>query len=277
VVERGTCHRDAGAPVAWAGHLSHDLRAIDSTPGFGLLLAAAAAAALVVGFLRTSIGGGIGLVLTPTLSLVLPPAVVLALIAPLMNFSDPIAVRLYWRQWDTRLLRLLWPSSLVGVVLGAALLAALPEAWLARTVGAVALVFAVAQLALRGRRPALPGPAPSRGMGVGAGLVMGVASMVAHSGGLVLTLYLLGLRLSTTTILATSNTLIVLTNALKVIGYWQVGFLTGRILLVAVLVIPLLALGSWLGFRVGGRLPRRAFELALLSIAIAGAVRLLLR
>ena len=33
--------------------------------------------ALVVGFLRTSIGGGIGLVLTPMLSLVLPPAVVL--------------------------------------------------------------------------------------------------------------------------------------------------------------------------------------------------------
>ena len=42
-------------------------------------------------------------------------------------------------------------------------------------------------------------------------------------------------------------------------------------------MIPLLALGAWLGFRVGGRLPRRAFELTLLSIAIVGAVRLLLR
>jgi uncharacterized membrane protein YfcA len=216
-------------------------------------------------------------VLTPTLSLVLPPAVVLALIAPLMNFSDPIAVRLYWRRWDAGLLRRLWPSSLLGVVLGAVLLAALPEAWLARTVGAVALIFALAQLLLRNRRPAVLGSPPPPGVGVGAGLLMGVASMVAHSGGLVLNLYLLGLRLSTTTILATSNTLIVLTNALKVIGYWQVGFLTARILLAAVLVIPLLALGSWLGFRVGGRLPRRAFELALLTIAVAGALRLLLR
>ena len=99
-----------------------------------MLLGAAAGAALVVGFLRTSIGGGIGLVLTPTLSLVLPPAVVLALIAPLMTLSDPIAVRFFWRRWDAGLLRLLWPSSLVGVVLGAALLASLPEAWLARTV-----------------------------------------------------------------------------------------------------------------------------------------------
>ena len=37
-----------------------------------------------MGFLKTAVGGGIGLVLTPTLSLVLPAPTVLALIAPLM-------------------------------------------------------------------------------------------------------------------------------------------------------------------------------------------------
>lgn len=141
---------------------------------------------------------------------------------------------------DASLLRLLWPSSLVGVVLGAMLLAALPEAWLARTVAAVALVFALAQLGLRGAGSCRLAAPPSRAAGVGAGLLMGIASMVAHSGGLAASL-------------------------------------TGRIVLAAVLVIPLLGLGAWLGFRVGGRLPRRAFEVALLSIAVVGAVRLLLR
>ena len=70
-------------------------------------MGAACVAALVVGFLRTSVGGGIGLVLTPTLSLVLPPSVVLAMIAPLMNLSDPLALRYYWRPWDRRQLVLL--------------------------------------------------------------------------------------------------------------------------------------------------------------------------
>jgi uncharacterized protein len=252
--------------------------AIDSDPSFGLLLGATAVAALVVGFLRTAIGGGIGLVLTPTLSFVLPPAVVLALLAPLMNLSDPIAVRYYWRQWDGALLRLLLPSSVLGVVAGMWLLSSLPEVWLARTIGAVALLFAVAQLALSLRRPALPGGAPPPWpAGVGAGFVMGVASMVAHSGGVVLNLYLLALRLPTITILATGNALIVFTNAVKLLGYWRVGFLTGSIVLAAVLVIPLLAVGAWLGVRVGRRLPRRAFELTLIGIAIVGAVRLLLR
>jgi uncharacterized membrane protein YfcA len=95
----------------------------------------------------------------------------------------------------------------------------------------------VAQLALSLRRPALPGGTPPPWpVGVGAGFVMGVASMVAHSGGVVLNLYLLALRLPTTTILATGNALIVFTNAVKLLGYWRVGFLTGSIVLAAVLV-----------------------------------------
>ena len=106
---------------------------------------------------------------------------------------------------------------------------------------------------------------------------MGVASMVAHSGGVVLNLYLLALRLPTTTILATNNALIVFTNAVKLVGYRRVGFLTGAIMLAAVLSIPALAAGAGLGVRVGRRIPRRAFELTLIGIAIVGAVRLLLR
>jgi hypothetical protein len=87
-------------------------------PTFSLLLAAAGVAAFVVGFLRTSLGAGIGLVLTPTLSLVLPPSAVLALITPMMNLSDPITLRYYWRRWDARQLWLVMPTSLVGVALG---------------------------------------------------------------------------------------------------------------------------------------------------------------
>jgi len=37
-----------------------------------------------------------------------------------------------------------------------------------------------------------------------------------------------------------------------------------------------LLLGAWLGYRLNQVLPRRAFELSLLTIAIAGALRLLL-
>jgi uncharacterized membrane protein YfcA len=73
----------------------------------------------------------------------------------------------------------------------------------------------------------------------------------------------------------TSAALVAVSNLVKLLAYWRIGFLTAPILLAAVLAIPSLAAGSWLGYRVNRWLPRRAFELAILTIAIAGALRLL--
>jgi uncharacterized membrane protein YfcA len=63
----------------------------------------------------------------------------------------------------------------------------------------------------------------------------------------------------------------------KLLGYWRIGFLTRDILLSALLSLPWLVLGVWLGYRVNRVLPRRAFELAIVGIALAGAARLLSR
>ena len=62
-------------------------------PALPVLAALAAAAALVLGFLKTSVGGGIGLMLTPLLTLILPPSAVLGFIGCLMVLSDPILRR----------------------------------------------------------------------------------------------------------------------------------------------------------------------------------------
>lgn len=228
----------------------------------------------MVGFLKTSLGGGIGLALTPTLSLVLPAPMVLALIAPLMLLADPITLRYYWRRWDGRQLRVLVPTTLAGIVVGTWALALMSEPSLRRVIGTGALVFAVAQLITTGRKRPLVAAVSWR-VGAAVGLVTGVASSVAHSGGLVLGLYLVAARLPPAAIVGTGSALVAISDVLKLAGYWHIGFLGGPILLAAVLAAPLLVLGAWLGYRVNRVLPRRAFELALIAIAIAGSVRLL--
>ncbi|HSE04558.1 MAG TPA: hypothetical protein VLK35_10450 [Methylomirabilota bacterium] len=52
--------------------------------------------------------------------------------------------------------------------------------------------------------------------------------------------------------------------------------MTPALLLATMAATPLLYFGSWLGYRLNARLPRRAFALTLIAIALAGAVRLLL-
>jgi uncharacterized membrane protein YfcA len=202
--------------------------------------------------------------------------VVLALTAPMMNLADPISLRYYWRQWDTRQLRALVPSTLVGVVLGTWLLSLLSDLWLRRVIGATALAFAIVQLVVSGRRRSLFGDTPPWPAGVGAGVLTGIASAVAHSGGVVLGLYLVGTRLTPAGIVATGSALVALSNVVKLAGYWRIGFLSSRILLAALAATPALVLGAWLGYRVNRVLPRRAFELALIGIAVAGSIKLLL-
>jgi uncharacterized membrane protein YfcA len=222
------------------------------------------------------VSAGTGLVLTSTLSLLLPAPVVLGLISPLMLMSDPIAMRFYWRRWDTRQVRLLVPATTLGLLAGTWALTLLSESWLRRTIRLIALALALLQLAVTGRARPLFGARPHWLAGVAVGVVTGVASMVAHSGGVVSALYLLGAGLPTASLIATVTAVYATTNIVKVVLYWRIGFLTPDILLVDLLAVPVVLLGAWLGYRLHRVLPRRAFELALLTIAIAGALRLLL-
>jgi uncharacterized membrane protein YfcA len=244
-------------------------------PALPVLVALAAAAALVLGLLKTSVGGGIGLTLTPLLTLILPPSAVLGLLGCLMVLSDPISLRMYWRRWEAGLLRRLIPSSLVGIVLGAWLLAGLSEAGLRRLIGAAALLMAGLTLVGLLRAPRAH-PHDSPVVSAGVGVTMGVASVVANSGGIILGPYLAGLGLSNAAVVGTGQAVVTVANVLKLAAYWAIGFVTLKLVLLAVLTTPLVYLGSLVGYRLNARLPRRALALTLIAIAIAGGAKLLL-
>ena len=240
------------------------------------LVGIACAAALVTGFLRNAVGGGIGLALTPVLTIVLPPQPVLAMIGLLLLLSDPISLWLYWRRWDGAEARRLIPTMLVGIVLGGWLVAGLSATALRQVIGAAALLFGSAQLALTLRGAASPAAPTSPPVAMGVGLVAGVASTVAHSGGVVLGLYLVGRPLSSAGVVATGTLAYAISDVVKVGTYAAIGWVTPSLLLATVAATPFLYFGSWLGYRLNARLPRRAFALTLIVIALAGALRLLL-
>lgn len=244
---------------------------------FNELVVIACVAATIVGFFKVSLAGGAGLVLATTLTVFIPARVVLGLAAPMLSFADPIALRCYWRQWDRRQLVLLVPPTCAGVALGVWGLAALSDFWLTKTIGALALGFAVLQLLLRTGDRLLVSAHPHWATGAVAGLVTGVASAIAHLGSSVLSLYMMSLRLSNAAFVATVTLTFTLVNVFKVWAYWQVGIVTPGILGAAVLSLPFLVAGGLLGYRLNRVLPRRWFELLLIGIAIAGSLDLLLR
>jgi uncharacterized membrane protein YfcA len=113
-------------------------------------------------------------------------------------------------------------------------------------------------------------------VGSGVGVLIGIASAVPNSGGVIIGPYLAGLGLSSAAVVATGAGALVTANCLKVVSYWSIGFLTWRMVWLSLLALPLLYLGSWLGWRVNAYLPRRWFALALIAISVAGSIKLLL-
>jgi uncharacterized membrane protein YfcA len=242
-------------------------------PSLATLAAATALAAFVTGFLRGSVGGGIGLALTPVLSLVLPAQSALGLTGFMLNLADPFILRHYWRQWNARQLRLILPTALVGILLGVWLIAGMPDHSLRKVIGAVALVLALLQLLFMRARIHV---GHHWGVGSGVGALTGIASAVANSGGTIMGPYLAGLGLSNAAVVATGAGALFTSNCLKVVSYWSIGFLTWRMVWLSLLASPLLYLGAWLGWRLNAYLPRRWFALALIAISVAGSIKLLL-
>jgi uncharacterized membrane protein YfcA len=225
------------------------------------LLAVGAASGFLVGFLRAG--------------LFLPVPFVLGLGSALLSLSDPITLYYFWRRWDGRLIPLILPTMLAGIVLGGWAIAGLDEVGLRRTIGGVALLFAVLQLGAM-----LGGSGPARAqrhwaVAAVVGLASGVASSVAHSGGVILTPYLAGLGMANAAVIATGSIAVAVSNVLKLATYWAIGFLTWKVIWVSLAATPFVYAGGWLGYRVNDWIPRRWFALLLLALAIVGSVRLL--
>ena len=205
---------------------------------------AAGVAVLIVGIAKGGLGGGIGVVAVPLMAMFVSPAQAAAIMLPVLMVMDALALRVYWRRWDWRNLRVLLPASLVGTGLGFLTFGYLSADGLRAMVGVVALLYSVHFFVRRA-------PAEGRSAHPVAGLLWGATagftSFSIHAGGPPLQAYLLPQRLHRTTFQATSVLFFFVVNWSKVIPYAWLGQLSGENLGVSLVLLPLAPLGIFLG------------------------------
>src|SRR5262249_55540479 len=174
-------------------------------------------AVFLIGFMRGAFGGGFGIVGIPLLSLVMDPVTAGGLLAPLFIATDLYALR-YWKPstWSKPDLKMLLPGLVTGIGLGYLLFRVLDHRAVAIVMAGVTLIF-VALWFFGGPEGTIrPRSAPKA---VAAGLSSGVASMVAHSGGPPLAMYLLPLGLAKDVYAGTSSMFFTVGNALKAVPW----------------------------------------------------------
>lgn len=228
--------------------------------------------------IKNSVGIGAGIFLLPVLALVLPAKVALGIGAPMMLLSDAAACRSYYKAWDADELRLLLPSALIGIALGVFLVDIIPPEPFRKIVGAAAGLFAGANL-WQLSRPARPEQArhwsPGRGWGRGIGFLGGMASTLAHAGGIVWSVYLMQKDLTKRAFVATIVIMFFLTNIIKTVSFFFIGILDGTSLAAVLVSIPFVLAGAWAGTYINNKIPMRIFRYIVLCIIGALGLQLL--
>jgi uncharacterized membrane protein YfcA len=150
---------------------------------------------IIIAFLGFMIGlakggyGGLGVLLTPILSLVLPVASAVGVLLPMLMVGDVFALRMYWKEWDTELVKRMLPLGIVGALVGTFLLSWLPSNVLRIALGIFVLIVVVYKYA-SDRIKAMQYQ-PRRWHASLAGLLAGVASGMFNAGGPPFNSYLL--------------------------------------------------------------------------------------
>ncbi|KRQ98097.1 sulfite exporter TauE/SafE family protein [Bradyrhizobium valentinum] len=231
------------------------------------------AGVFLICFMKGAFGGGFAIIGIPLLSIVMDPVTAGGLLAPLFIAMDLFALR-YWKPstWSKPDLMLLLPGLVIGIGLGYLLFRLLDHRAIAIVMALVTLIFVGLWFARGGTVTIQPRSKPKA---LAAGLASGVTTMVAHSGGSPLAMYLLPLGLRKEIYAGTTSLFFTIGNAIKAVP-WLLLVKPGAnvwILMAACsLAIPA---GVWLGWRLHGRLDQRQIYRACYGLLVVTALKLL--
>jgi len=240
-----------------------------------IVLATAVTVSAVIG---NGVGIGSGIFLVPVLTMVLPSKLALGIGAPAMLISDIVGLRSYWREWEIHELKRLVPMGILGVFSGGYLIDVIPSRYFQFGIGIVAVGFASFQLykSVKSRREPLkasdkPHCAPSRGWGrsVFFGYLSGLASTMAHAGGMVMSMYMLQTDTPKRRFVGTYVIFFFATNLIKLFTYSRIGILSGDMLAWMATLTPLIICGGFLGNFLNNRIPQELFRNLIMVFILA--------
>jgi len=231
------------------------------------------AGVFLICFMKGAFGGGFSIVGIPLLSIVMDPVTAGGLLAPLFVAMDLFALR-YWKPstWSKPDLVRLLPGLVIGIGLGSLLFRVLDHRAIAIVMAATTLIFVGLWLLGGGTVVIRPRSSPKA---IAAGLASGISTMVAHSGGPPLAMYLLPLGLSKDVYAGTTSLFFTVGNATKAVPWLLLVNPAGNdwtLMGACLLAIPA---GVWLGWRMHGRLDQRQLYRACYGLLVATALKLL--
>ncbi|HEV7718995.1 MAG TPA: sulfite exporter TauE/SafE family protein [Arsenicitalea sp.] len=214
-------------------------------------IAIAAIAVFLSGLSKSNFAVSVGAISVPLLALVMPAREATGMVLPILCCMDAVALIVYRREVDWKVLWIMLPGALVGTLLGWALSSLVSEAAVGLAVGLISLLFVLdAWLPLRKTLTNLP---PSRIWGSFWGGTAGFTSFISHTGGPPYQIYAMPLRLPPAIYAGTTAVFFATVNASKLIPFYFLGQLSFSNLELAGALLPI----GFIGMAAGIYLVRR--------------------
>ena len=228
----------------------------------------------LIGLSKGGVGGTLGVLATPLMALVLPADRVVGLLLPILMIADVFAVASHWRRWDNRLVLLLMPGAILGMLLGTLFIATISPVTLKRGIGVIVLLFVVYKL-LESRLVNISQYQPHNWHGWLAGGAGGFSSTLAHTGGPPITIYLLMQNIAPRTFVATSALFFMVVNWIKVPSYLYIGLFDFPLLWRTAWLFPLLPISVWVWKRMADKINKALFDRIIIILLFVSGLLLL--
>ena len=231
------------------------------------------AGVFLICFMKGAFGGGFSIIGIPMLSVVMDPVTAGGLLAPLLIAMDLFALR-YWKPstWSKPDLMLLLPGLAIGIGLGYLLFRVLDHRAIAILMAAITLIFVSLWFVTGATVTIRPRSSPKA---IAAGVASGITTMVAHSGGPALAMYLLPLGLRKEVYAGTTSLFFTVGNAAKAVPWLLLVKPTENIWILMAVCLLAIPAGVWLGWRLYGRLNQRQLYRVCYGLLVVTALKLL--
>lgn len=215
-------------------------------------------AVLLTGISKSGLGGSLGGLAVPFLSMWISPRDAAAVMLPILIAMDLFGIRAWRGQADWKSLKELIPGAIIGILIGTFAFGVLSDQLVKGAIGLIAILFSLDRL-LRQRGQAQSEIRPAKQFGWLCGAGSGFTSTLAHAGGPPLMIYLLSWRQRRETFVATTVFFFTIINIAKLPFYIGLNLFHKDTLMISLMFMPLVPIGVWLGMRILKMIPERPF------------------
>ena len=240
--------------------------------------ATAIPAVVIIGISKAGFGSAFGSLAVPLMALTITVPQATAILLPVLCVMDALGLRAYWGQADWKMLRLILPAGLVGIVLGWLLFKQIDPKYLGALVGITAIGFVILR-SWQGRKVTAAGGLPPYKAPDWVGRLCaagsGFTSFIAHAGGPPMSIYTIPQKLNPVTFAATMTVFFAVINLSKWGPYYTLDLLRWEFLTTSLVLIPLGALGNYLGLHMAKTINPAIFYKIINVSLIASGVKLI--